>query len=202
MIGSRKPLAPYGVSGFTYPLFTAYHNELKSTGNCSKRAIAGTWQGVTIQILSGRLQFFLRSIQTAFWPAAPLRRTSVLPQAKPWRRANSLRPSISITEGWSDQRERNPKENATCRNKSHFLLAGGNNFEPWAYKSLAPQRFQNSRFSPHTDFYNFFVLALNRFEAICQERIDIGITRRYHPQIVLCPLEPILIVVKKSFCMP
>ena len=37
-------------------------------------------------------------------------------------RANSLRPSISITEGWSDQRERNPKENATCRNKSHFLL--------------------------------------------------------------------------------
>ena len=84
--------------------------------------LAPTWQGVTIQILSGRLQFFLRSIQPAFWPAAPLRRTSVLPQAKPWHRANSLRPSISITEGWSDQRERNPKENATCRYKSHFLL--------------------------------------------------------------------------------
>ena len=88
---------------------------------CFRRCLS-FWQGVTIQILSGRLQFFLRSIQTAFWPAAPLRRTSVLPQAKPWRRANSLRPSISITEGWSDQRERNPKENATCRNKSHFLL--------------------------------------------------------------------------------
>ena len=86
------------------------------------RSCPSFWQGVTIQILSGRLQFFLRSIQPAFWPAAPLRRTSVLPQAKPWRRANSLRPSISITEGWSDQRERNPKENATCRNKSHFLL--------------------------------------------------------------------------------
>ena len=71
-----------------------------------------SWQGVTIQILSGR------SNSLAF----KLRRTSVLPQAKPWRRANSLRPSISITEGWSDQRERNPKENATCRNKSHFLL--------------------------------------------------------------------------------
>ena len=42
---------------------------------------------------------FLRNIQPAFWLAAPLRRTSVLPQAKPWRRANSLRPSISITEG-------------------------------------------------------------------------------------------------------
>ena len=61
--------------------------------------LAPTWQGVTIQILSGRLQFFLRSIQPAFWPAAPLRRTSVLPQAKPWRRANSLRPSIWIHFG-------------------------------------------------------------------------------------------------------
>ena len=81
-----------------------------------------SWQGVTIQILSGCLRFYLRSIQSTVWPAVPLRRTSVLPQAKPWRRANSLRPSISITEGWSDQRERNPKENATCRNKSHFLL--------------------------------------------------------------------------------
>ena len=57
------------------------------------------WQGVTIQILSGRLQFFLRRIQPAFWPAAPLHRTSVLPQAKPWRRANSLRPSILISRG-------------------------------------------------------------------------------------------------------
>ena len=28
-----------------------------------------------------------------------LRRTSVLPEAKPWRRANSLRPSISISHG-------------------------------------------------------------------------------------------------------
>ena len=76
------------------------------------------------------MQFFLRSTQPAFWPAAPLRRTSVLPQAKPWRRANSLRPSISITEGWSDQRERNPKENATCRNKSHFLLVDSKGIEP------------------------------------------------------------------------
>ena len=42
---------------------------------------------------------------------------------------NSLRPSISITEGWSDQRERNPKENATCRNKSHFLLNLGFNLD-------------------------------------------------------------------------
>ena len=59
-----------------------------------------------------------------------LRRTSVLPQAKPWRRANSLRPSISITDGWSDQRERNPKENATCFDKSHFLLEQVKGIEP------------------------------------------------------------------------
>ena len=37
-------------------------------------------------------------------------------------RANSLRPNISITEGWSDQRERSPKENATCFDNSHFLF--------------------------------------------------------------------------------
>ena len=37
---------------------------------------------------------YRRPTPPAFWPAAPLRRTSVLPQAKPWRRANSLRPSI------------------------------------------------------------------------------------------------------------
>ena len=32
-------------------------------------------------------------------PAAPLRRTSVLPEAKSWRRVNSLHPSISISHG-------------------------------------------------------------------------------------------------------
>lgn len=72
----------------------------------------------------------------AFWPAAPLRRTSVLPQAKPWRRANSLRPSISITERWSDQRERNPKENATCIDKSHFLLVEVRGVEPLSESTL------------------------------------------------------------------
>ena len=36
----------------------------------------------------------------AFWPAAPLRRTSVLPQAKPRRRRNSLPPSISNSPGY------------------------------------------------------------------------------------------------------
>ena len=42
-----------------------------------------------------------RTGKPAFWPAALLRRTSVLPQAKPRRRGNSFAPSISITGGWS-----------------------------------------------------------------------------------------------------
>ena len=65
---------------------------------------------------------YRRPTPPAFWPAAHLRRTGALPQAKPRRRRNSFPPSIGITKGWSDQRERNPKENATCRYKSHFLL--------------------------------------------------------------------------------
>ena len=95
-----------------------------------KADVSLSWQGVTIQILSGRsnslafkFAIFLEKHLTgllaggAFAPYKRFRR-----KRKPWRRADSLRPSISITEGWSDQRERNPKENATCRNKSHFLL--------------------------------------------------------------------------------
>ena len=39
-------------------------------------------------------------------PAAPLRRTSVLPEAKPWRRVNSLHPSILISHGIPKRRTR------------------------------------------------------------------------------------------------
>ena len=63
---------------------------------------------------------FLEKHPTGLLAAAPLRRTSVLPQAKPWRRANSLRPSISITEGWSDQRERNPKRKTAAHSGGCF----------------------------------------------------------------------------------
>ena len=42
-----------------------------------------------------------RTTQPAFRPAARLRRTSVLPQAKPRRRRNSLPPSMCSAEGWS-----------------------------------------------------------------------------------------------------
>ena len=37
--------------------------------------------------------------QPAFWPAARVRRTSVLPQAKPRRRGGSAAPSIEIPKG-------------------------------------------------------------------------------------------------------
>jgi len=37
--------------------------------------------------------------QPAFWPAARVRRTSVLPQAKPRRRGGSAAPSIEILKG-------------------------------------------------------------------------------------------------------
>ena len=38
-------------------------------------------------------------------------------------------------EGWSGQRERNPKENATCRNKSHFLLVRPKGLEPPTFRT-------------------------------------------------------------------
>ena len=55
-----------------------------------------------------------RATQPAFWPAALLRRTSVLPQAKPRYRRNSFPSSIlnqrveAAFGGW------NPKQNATA----------------------------------------------------------------------------------------
>ena len=84
---------------------------------------APTWQGVTIRILSGCLRFYLRSTQSAFWPAAHLRRTSVLPQAKPWRRGNSLAPSI-----FNHRRveppfgRRNPKKKDICFQQMSFFF--------------------------------------------------------------------------------
>ena len=42
-----------------------------------------------------------RTGRPAFRPAARLRRTSVLPEAKPRRRGNSLPPSMCSAEGWS-----------------------------------------------------------------------------------------------------
>lgn len=43
---------------------------------------------------------YRRPTPPAFWPAAHLRRTGALPQAKPRRRRNSLPPSISNSPGY------------------------------------------------------------------------------------------------------
>lgn len=79
-----------------------------------------------------------------------------------------------------------------------LLLAGGDNLEPRMRKPCAATISIFRVFSLHM-FLQLFVLALNRFEAICQGRIDIELTSQYHLQIVLCPLELILILLSSLF---
>lgn len=79
-----------------------------------------------------------------------------------------------------------------------LLLAGGDNLEPRMRKPCAATISIFRVLSLHM-FLQLFVLALNRFEAICQGRIDIGLTSQYHLQIVLCPLELILILLSSLF---
>lgn len=77
-------------------------------------------------------------------------------------------------------------------------MAGGDNLEPRMRKPCAATISIFRVLSLHM-FLQLFVLALNRFEAICQGRIDIGLTSQYHLQIVLCPLELILILLSSLF---
>lgn len=77
-------------------------------------------------------------------------------------------------------------------------VAGGDNLEPRMRKPCAATISIFRVLSLHM-FLQLFVLALNRFEAICQGRIDIGLTSQYHLQIVLCPLELILILLSSLF---
>ena len=49
------------------------------------------------------------TVPPAFWPAARVRRTSVLPQAKPRRRGGSAAPSIEIPKGRAALRAAEPK---------------------------------------------------------------------------------------------
>ena len=92
----------------------------------SKADFAPTWQGVTIRILSGCLRFYLRSTQSAFCPAVHLRRTSVLPQAKPWRRGNSLAPSIfNHRRVEPSSGRRNPKKKDICFQQMSFFFGAG-----------------------------------------------------------------------------
>ena len=59
----------------------------------------------------------------AFWRLVPLRRVSVLPQAKPWRRRNSLRPSIFDQKGGAALRAAKPKKKGLPI-RSPFFLQG------------------------------------------------------------------------------
>ena len=84
----------------------------------------------------------INATQPAFWPAALLRRASVLPQAKPRRRRNSphsrwrlcrltdvayplrvLPPSIEIPKGGADQRSAKPKKKDTLKACLSFWYA-------------------------------------------------------------------------------
>lgn len=105
-------------------------------------------------------------------------------------------------------------QNGTCKNLASIagvrkdlcnrcgyrglILAGGDNLEPRMRKPCAATISIFRVLSLHM-FLQLFVLALNRFEAICQGRIDIGLTSQYHLQIVLCPLELILILLSSLF---
>lgn len=128
--------------------------------------------------------------EAAFWPAALLRRASVLAEGQNlgaggihFRRAcEVLTVSIKITT---------PKGVV-------IFMAGGDNLEPRMRKPCAATISIFRVLSLHM-FLQLFVLALNRFEAICQGRIDIGLTSQYHLQIVLCPLELILILLSSLF---
>ena len=65
----------------------------------------------------------INATQPAFWPAALLRRASVLPQAKPRRRRNSLPPSIEISKGGAGQRSAKPKKKDTLKACLSFWYA-------------------------------------------------------------------------------
>lgn len=64
------------------------------------------WQGVTIRILSGRLRFYLRSTQPAFWPAA------------------LLTPSIEIPKGGATNRSETQKKMPPVETSHIFFWKG------------------------------------------------------------------------------
>ena len=69
---------------------------------------------VKMDILDGRDRC-RRTTKPAFWPAARVRRTSVLPQAKPRRRGGSAAPSIEIPKGGAALRAAEPTKKDICK---------------------------------------------------------------------------------------
>ena len=62
--------------------------------------------------------------QPAFWPAARVRRTSVLPQAKPRRRGGSAALSIEIPKGGAALRAAESKIKGHLQSRCPFILDG------------------------------------------------------------------------------
>ena len=115
--------------------------------SCRRKKITTPF-GVVIFGRDGQNRYFeiskgyRRTTQPAFWPAALLRRASVLPQAKPRRRRNSphsrwrlcrltdvayplrvLPPSIEIPKGGAGQRSAKPKKKDTLKACLSFWYA-------------------------------------------------------------------------------
>ena len=62
-----------------------------------------------------------KTTQRPFWPAARVRRTSVLPQAKPRRRGGSAAPSIEIPKGGAGLRPAESTKKDTTYVVSFFV---------------------------------------------------------------------------------
>ena len=75
---------------------------------------------VKMDILDGRDRC-RRTTQPAFWPAARVRRTSVLPQAKPRRRGGSAALSIEIPKGGAGLRPAESTKKDTTYVVSFFI---------------------------------------------------------------------------------
>ena len=92
-----------------------------------------------MDILDGRDRC-RRTTKPAFWPAARVRCTSVLPQAKPRRRGGSAAPSIEIPKGGAALRAAEPTKKDTTYVVSFFVVreAGVEPARPCEHWHLKP----------------------------------------------------------------
>ena len=80
-----------------------------------------------------------KTTQRPFWPAARVRRTSVLPQAKPRRRGGSAAPSIEIPKGGAALRAAEPTKKDICKADVLFCGARGGSRTRTPLRALAPE---------------------------------------------------------------
>ncbi len=93
----------------------------------------------------------------AIRPAARLRRTSVLPQAKPWRRGNSLAPSIfNHRRVEPPSGRRNPKKKDICFQQMSFFFGPSDWIRTSGLLNPIQARYQTS---PHPEIAAVFQTA-------------------------------------------